>query len=373
MNDAITGHIVVVDDQREMREYMAGVLAQYGYPFRLFADGNAVLSHLAVHGEAAVMILSDVNMPDMTGVELLRRVRAATPEKPFILLSGCYEEAVALDALRTGATDYLLKPALPSEIVALIAKHLRKSPDETELAVRRALVHFLRTFKFSGTAAAEQVAPLFDTLGIRRFETLQHSRRVAAYSLLIGRMHGLGERALRELEIGALLHDIGKAAIPHNVLMKPGRLNGEEWRVMKTHAQIGAELLATVPGIANEAEIVYSHHERVDGRGYPRGLLRDQIPLAARIFAVADTLDAITSVRPYRKALPLDRAREEIDRMSGTNFDARVLTSFRRVPDAALEAVRSMHPDRSDPAATGFIAAGSPVRPLAPDARPAPA
>jgi response regulator RpfG family c-di-GMP phosphodiesterase len=361
MYDAITGHIVVVDDEQEMRDYLAEVLTLHGYRCLLFADGNAALSHLAANGDSASLILSDIKMPGMSGVELLRTVKAVAPELPFILFSGIYEQSLAMDALRTGATDYLLKPALPSEIIALIAKHLRGPESETQMAVRRALIRFLHALKLAGTSGAGQLAPLYDTLGIKRFETLQHSQRVAAYSRLIGTVHGLDEKALGELEIGALLHDIGKAAIPHNVLMKPGKLNGEEWRVMKTHAQIGAELLATVPGIANEAEIVYCHHERVDGRGYPRGLSKDEMPIGARIFAVADTLDAITSNRPYRKSLSLTQAREEIDRMNRTNFDPRVVESFHRVPDGELEAVRLLHPDQSEPAGLDFIPRGMPV------------
>jgi putative nucleotidyltransferase with HDIG domain len=354
MVDAISGHIVVVDDEQEMRDYLAEVLTLHGYRCLLFPNGNAALSHLASHGSAAALILSDINMPGMSGVELLRTVKAVAPDLPFILLSGLYEQSLAVDALRIGATDYLLKPALPSEIIALIAKHLRKPGNEVQIAVQRALIRFLQTLRLAGTAGAGQLAPLFDTLGIKRFETLQHSQRVAAYSRLIGTVHGLDNKALGELEVAALLHDIGKAAIPHNVLMKPGKLNTEEWRVMKSHAQIGAELLATVPGIEAEAEIVYCHHERADGRGYPRGLTKDEIPIGARIFAVADTLDAITSSRPYRKALRLSEAREEIDRMSGTNFDRCVLASFHRVSDSRLEVVRLMHPDPSEPDGTEF-------------------
>jgi response regulator RpfG family c-di-GMP phosphodiesterase len=361
MYEATAGHIVVVDDEREMRDYLAEVLTLHGYQCRMFSDGNAALTHLASSGDAAALILSDINMPGMNGVELLRTVRAVAPDMPFILLSGLYEQALAVDALRTGATDYLLKPALPSEIIALIAKHMRGSENDTEMAVRRALIRFLHTLKLCGTAVASQLAPLFDTLGIKRFETLQHSQRVAGYARLIGVIHGLDDKALRELEVGALLHDIGKAAIPHNVLMKPGKLNSEEWRVMKTHAQIGAELLSTIPGIAAEAEIVYCHHERINGQGYPRGLSKDEIPIGARIFAVADTLDAITSSRPYRKALDISGARREIDRMNGTHFDPCVLASFHLVPDMELDSIRLMHPDETEAPGMEFTLPGMPV------------
>jgi response regulator RpfG family c-di-GMP phosphodiesterase len=343
MYDAVVGHIVVVDDEKKMRDYLAELLTLHGYRCLTFADGNAALSYLSAHADLAALILSDINMPGITGVELLHTVRTVMPDLPFILLSGLYERSLAIEALRRGATDYLLKPALPCEIISLLAKHLRTP--QTQTVVRQALLRFLQTLRQAGTAGTGQLAPLYETLGIKRLETLQHSQRVAAYSRLIGIVHGLGEKELGELEVGALLHDIGKAAIPHNVLMKPGSLNDEEWRVMKTHAQIGAELLKTIPGIDNEAEIVHCHHERFDGSGYPRGLSMEEIPIGARIFAVADTLDAITSDRPYREALDLPGAREEIHRMNGKNFDPRVMASFSRVPDGELESVRMRYPE----------------------------
>jgi HD-GYP domain-containing protein (c-di-GMP phosphodiesterase class II) len=227
----------------------------------------------------------------------------------------------------------------------VVEKHLRAPKRESQTVIRRALSSFLNTHRLSGGNPAVLLVPLFDMLGIKRFETMQHSQRVSAYARLIGARHGLDARSLQELEIGALLHDIGKAAIPHNVLMKPDSLNDEEWRVMKTHALIGAELLVSIPGIAAEAEIVYCHHERFDGSGYPRGLKLGEIPLGARIFAVADTLDAICSDRPYRMAKPFLNARREIDRVAGTHFDPRVVESFHRVTDLEIEAIQKQFPD----------------------------
>jgi response regulator RpfG family c-di-GMP phosphodiesterase len=295
------------------------------------------------------MILCDFSMPGMNGVELLGAVKAVAPEMPFILLSGLYETQIALDALRLGATDYLMKPALPHDVAAMVEKHLYPLENEPLASVRQALAAFLHTHKLAGGNTAALLAPLFDLLGFKRFETLQHSQRVAAYSHLIGVSHGLDADALQHLKLGALLHDIGKAAIPHNVLMKPASLNEEEWRVMKTHPQIGAELLAGIPAIAAEAEIVYSHHEKVDGSGYPRALRADSIPIGAKIFAVADALDAISSNRPYRSAASIASARKEVDRVAGTHFDPQVVESFHRVSDEAIDEVRRHFPDFATP------------------------
>jgi HD-GYP domain-containing protein (c-di-GMP phosphodiesterase class II) len=182
-------------------------------------------------------------------------------------------------------------------------------------------------------------------LGFRRYETFQHSRRVAAYSRLFGDRCGMTEAELGHLELGALLHDIGKIGIPRNVLLKPESLTEEEWRVMKTHPQIGYGLLSEFPAFDEEARIVLSHHERFDGRGYPRGKRGKEIPAGARIFSIVDTLDAITSDRPYRPAQPLSQAREEIEKMSGRQFDPGLVDVFGRIPLEELRKVRIEYPD----------------------------
>jgi HD-GYP domain-containing protein (c-di-GMP phosphodiesterase class II) len=148
--------------------------------------------------------------------------------------------------------------------------------------------------------------------------------------------------------MAALLHDIGKAGIPHNVLMKPSSLNEDEWRVIKMHPVLGWEMLSRVAGAADEAEIVYCHHEHFDGSGYPRGLKQDEIPIGARVFALADTMDAIVSNRPYRGGQPLSAARQEIARGSGSQFEPDIVRAFERIPDEQLEAVQYRFKDKED-------------------------
>jgi putative nucleotidyltransferase with HDIG domain len=190
---------------------------------------------------------------------------------------------------------------------------------------------------------------LFKSLETRRFETMQHSQRVAAYCRLIAINFGLPGKQLSELEVGALLHDIGKVAVPQNVIEKPGRLTDDEWRVMKLHPAIGARLLSEIPDCSAESNIVLCHHERFDGGGYPNGLRGQDIPLGARIFAVADTLDAICSLRPYRKASPLSVARKEIDAMAGSQFDPAVVRSFRMVTDSEILAIQKIYAESEAP------------------------
>jgi putative nucleotidyltransferase with HDIG domain len=182
-------------------------------------------------------------------------------------------------------------------------------------------------------------------LGLKRVETLQHAIRVSRVSLLIGERIGLSSEQLDTLRIGATLHDIGKILIPYNIVRKPGPLDEREWIIMKQHAELGWELLKPFQGLAAAGEIVRSHHECFDGSGYPRGLAGAAIPLGSRIFAVADTLDAVLSDRPYRRGRPLAEARAIVSANAGTQFDPEVVSVFRQMPDQELIQIRAEAPD----------------------------
>lgn len=337
--------VVVVDDDEAMRAYLSETLASHGYDCRCFPTGAAALGWLAGGDKPVDLLLSDVNMPGMSGLDLLSTVKTVAPGLPFILVSGACDLPVARGALRAGATDYLLKPVRPADLLCLVSKHLSALHSERFDAVKEALQRTLGAGDLSGSNRAGQLLPIFDALGFKRFETLQHSRRVAAFALVIARDLNMTREARRALEVGALLHDIGKAGVPHNVLMKPGKLNAEEHAIMRLHPQLGLDLLSGLPGMEREAQIVYSHHEHFDGSGYPGGLSGDAIPLSARIFSVADTLDALSADRCYRPGRPLPQARAEIHRFSGTQFDPAILRLFDRVTDAEFEAVRRQFPD----------------------------
>ncbi len=340
--------IVIVDDEEPMRDYLREVLTHEGYDCRCFTGSLAALAYMASHSDRADLILTDINMPGMGGVDLLRTVKTVSPELPVILISGLYEVGLAIEALKGGAADYLLKPAKPDEVAKLVARHLEPDLEGQREAMRDALHKFL-TSRDRYHKPGEQVQEVFDVLGFKRYETLQHSKRVAAYAVLLGEAKKLSIEELRHLELGALLHDIGKIAIPHNVLMKAGPLNDEEWGVMKLHPQIGWELLSEFPELGAEAEIVHSHHERFDGKGYPRGLKAHDIPLGSRIFSIVDTLDAITSDRPYRGRQPIEAARAEIKKSSGSQFDPSLAAAMDKLPHSALLKVRFDYPDAENP------------------------
>ncbi len=186
----------------------------------------------------------------------------------------------------------------------------------------------------------ETLAALGAALDLRDTETAGHSRRVTLYSLEMARAMGCSPDQLKQIARGAYLHDIGKIGVPDSILLKPGKLTAGEAAVMESHVRIGYELVSRIAFLAGAAEIVLTHQERFDGTGYPQGLMGEEIPLGARIFAVADTLDAMTSDRPYRKALPFSVAREEIIRESGRQFDPAVVEAFLAVPEQRWTEIR---------------------------------
>ena len=181
------------------------------------------------------------------------------------------------------------------------------------------------------------LAAFHNLIAARDAGTGAHSERVRIYALALARAHGVTAAELRDIEHGVILHDIGKIGIPDSILLKPGPLSAEEWAVMRTHPAVGRRLVEKVPFLAGAVPIVYHHHERWDGHGYPDGLEGLDIPLGARIFAVADALDAMTFDRPYSRAVSLDAAREEIGRCAGTHFDPATVATFMAIAPSTLE------------------------------------
>jgi HD-GYP domain-containing protein (c-di-GMP phosphodiesterase class II) len=195
-----------------------------------------------------------------------------------------------------------------------------------------------RLFNALAAAYDQTLDALVAALDARDRETEGHSRRVVRYAMLIADKMAYPESERDDLQRGALLHDIGKIGIPDAILRKPGSLTHEEWRVMRQHPEFGRRMLAGIPFLARPIDVIYTHQERFDGSGYPQGLAGDAIPIGSRIFAVADTFDAITSDRPYRKAQPLEVARRSIVDNSGSQFDPQVVEAFMAIPDAVLAA-----------------------------------
>ncbi len=238
-----------------------------------------------------------------------------------------------------------IQAELTQEIRRLRAELARREREaaHTERQLERYAADLRETFK-QERARAQQlrrsymdtVRALSNAVEARDAYTGKHAERVAAYGVLIARTLGIARPDAPEIEFGFLLHDIGKVAIPDSILYKPGALTEEERRLMSRHPAIGAEIVADIEFLREAVEVVRSHHERWDGTGYPDGLAGEEIPLAARVFAVADVLDALTTERPYRPPLPLTEAREIIRRGSGSHFDPVVVDAFATLDNDTL-------------------------------------
>jgi putative nucleotidyltransferase with HDIG domain len=268
---------------------------------------------------------------------------------PVVMVTAVHDIQVALQALRNGAYDYLLKPFEREQLLATVRRALENRRLKRENDAYRTNLEALvaaRTQQWKTALANLEksydltLEALGDTVDAKDAETQEHTRRVTAYTIAIARKMGLPKEEVAVIARGAFLHDIGKLAIPDEILKKPGKLTPEEMAEMKEHCYEGFKIVSRIPFLAEAAEIVYSHQEHFDGHGYPRGLKGDEIPLGARIFSIADTLDAMTVDRRYRPAQSFEAARKEIELWSGRQFDPEIVKVFLEMPDSLWEDLR---------------------------------
>jgi len=333
--------ILVVDDEEAIREVVCSMLQSAHFNCRQARSGVEALGILN-SGEEFELILSDLMMAEMDGIGLLERAKEKFPDMPVVMVTAVHDITVAMKALRNGAYDYLTKPFDRDQLLAAVRRALENRRLKVE---NRAYQTNLEALVDARTEQLERsydvlLEALGDALDLKDAETEGHSKRVTAFTIAIARAMNLGHSNIRIIARGAFLHDIGKMAIPDAILRKPGALTPDEIAVMREHCYHGYQLLRRIPFLQDAAEIVYSHQERWDGTGYPRGLKADQIPIGARMFAIADTLDAITSDRPYRPAQTLQAAREEILRWSGRQFDPEAVNIFLGMPDNIWDDLR---------------------------------
>jgi putative nucleotidyltransferase with HDIG domain len=328
---------------------MIGVaLERQGYDVQLAASGREAVEFLEEN--TFDLVLTDIVMQDGNGIFLLDRIRGKVPNLPVVMVSAVHDISVAIDAMRRGAYDYLLKPFEREHLVATVVRALeyRQALQESQNyqqnleQVVRARTEMLRQAMEDLEHSYDiTLEALGDALDLKDSETEGHSKRVTAYTIALARAMGISPGEIKVIARGAFLHDIGKMAIPDDILQKPAALTPEEQEVMREHCARGFNILRKIPFLSEAAEIVFSHQEHYDGGGYPNRLKGGEIPIGARIFAVADTLDAITSDRPYRKASSFDTARQEILRCSGTQFDPSVVEVFLKIPNELWHELRS--------------------------------
>lgn len=327
--------ILIVDDEEAIREVVSAQLEIVGYECASECNGRLAQEYLEKH--AVDVVLSDMSMPEMDGLALVDWLRKAEPDIPVIMVTAVQDISKALEAIRHGAYDYILKPYEKDQLYLSVGRaleHRRLMLENRNYQRNLEKLVEVRTAELQG--ALEQLERSYDdtlealggALDLKDAETEGHCKRVTAFTIAIAKSMGVEPAQLPQIARAAFLHDIGKMGIPDHILRKPGPLTPEERNIMHTHCQKGYDMVKRIPFLQEAAEIVLSHQEYYDGTGYPRGLRGEEIPLGARIFAVADALDAMISDRVYRKALSIKHAQEEIQRCSGTQFDPLVVEVF---------------------------------------------
>jgi response regulator RpfG family c-di-GMP phosphodiesterase len=296
------------------------------------------------------VIVSDLRMPGMSGLELLAAARRRSPETRRLLVSGYADFETALDAINEVGIDRLLtKPWQNDEVRgavegALEVVRLLRENAHVTAELRRRTDELERVNQHLDALVEERTSNLLDglvsALDLRDSETQWHSRRVGRYARRLAREIGVTGRELDDVERGATLHDIGKIGVRDAVLLKPGPLDEKEWAEMRRHPALGYDILKGIAFLERARLIPLHHQERFDGTGYPQRLKGEEICVGARVFAVVDTYDAITSDRPYRKCRTYEVARQEIEKFSGTQFDPAVVSAWLRVPQAEWDAIR---------------------------------
>ena len=321
---------LIVDDEPRLRQVLVHLMRNDGFTCLEAGNGEEALEHL--QRTPISLVMSDLRMPKMDGLELLRRVRGRWPDTAVVMITAVADVEVAVSCLAIGAMDYLTKPFHLEEVRARVAQALEK---------RRLVVEnrgYQESLQEKVAVQARRLEELFlasvqslaEALEVKDPYTRGHSIRVSHYSVLIARELELDDELLRQIELGGHVHDIGKIGVREEVLNKPGKLTDAEYEHIMTHPVVGWRILARVLGETPVAlNIVRSHHERYDGRGVPDRLAEANIPFEARIAAVADSFDAMTSDRPYRpEGMSLEAAMAELVRCSGAQFDPRVVAAM---------------------------------------------
>jgi putative nucleotidyltransferase with HDIG domain len=332
--------VLVVDDEDAVRSAVAGLLDGYASDVQQCDGVNRAVCCLAEHDFDVV--ICDMRMPGTHGLELIKKIREQQRDVAFVVMTGRPELPDVIAALRLQAAGFLEKPFSKAELLdALdtaygavrnqrrIAERLtllNSEVEEKSKELREALANLAITERSSLEA-------LVAALDAREHETCAHSFRVRTYTSYLAEQVKYPVNLMVELESAALLHDVGKVSVPDSILLKPGSLTSEEFELCKMHSVSGARILGSIPSLRGVAKIVRHHHERWDGSGYPDHLKGENIPLGARLFTVADTLDALISDRCYRPATSFVNAQTEIIRCTGTQFDPAAVEAFLRIPE----------------------------------------
>lgn len=336
--------VLVVDDEEMIRELLSSALEQEEYNWFVAANVDEAFEILEKH--PVDLVISDIMMPGKSGIDLLRDLKKVDNDIAVLMITGLSDMGTAMQCIHLGADDYISKPFGVNRVM-LTAKNLLE---------KRALILEKKNYQISLEAKVLQqteqirytmnelhdayhntLSALVHALDAREKEVGSHSERVMNYCRFLAEKIGIKGTELEQLAKGALLHDIGKIGISDNILLKPGKLDDHEWIEMRKHPIIGHAILSDIHFLKDPIKIILTHHERYDGTGYPNGLKGENIPIGARIFTLIDTLDAMTSDRPYRSALAFDAVIAEVTAHRGTQFDPELADLFLSITRAQWE------------------------------------
>ena len=334
--------VLCVDDEPDILKLMLRLLERLDLSVTTASGPGAALA--LFDRDRFDLVITDIRMPGMDGHAFLAAIRARDPQVPVIVATGHASLDNAIRALRDGASGMLIKPFTADEFGREVTAALDRARIRHDALRYRYVTPILNGVALALTAAIEA----------RDLETGEHCQQLGWMGERVARLLGLPELDQTTIRIGGYLHDVGKIAIADRILLKPGPLTPEEYAEMQRHAEIGATIVSTHEAMTGIAQIVRHHHERFDGGGYPDGLAGDAVPLGARIIAIADALSAMTNDRPYRRAIPLEPAWEEIVLHSGRQFDPAIVEVFETMLEQDLL-----------PRASGMVAfsEGEPVEP----------
>ena len=338
--------ILIADDEAEIREVLFDLLSPL-YQCSTVSSAEEALAQLRC--KDFDLVISDIMMSGMSGLEMMPHVRQSAPDAVVITISGVQTVESAIEALRAGAFDYIMKPFDIHHVEAAVSRALehqslrlakRRYESYLEEMVEQRTAELDRTLHSLEDAYRTTLKALTSALETRDAETHGHSERVVNFSMRLGVELGLGKEQMQSLEFGSLLHDLGTIGVPDAILRKPAALDADEWKRMREHPLHGQKILQGIEFLQGAARVVAQHHEKWDGSGYPRGLRAEEIDLNARIFAVADAFDAMVSDRVYRRGRTYEEAAAELEAFVGRQFDPHVVAAFHRVPRAEWDEIR---------------------------------
>jgi response regulator RpfG family c-di-GMP phosphodiesterase len=336
MTQSTRPNILVVDDQPAIRAYLCERLTQHT-PYRCTTTGDSREALELTHDNGVDVVVVALSVPEDAGMSLARQLRQEVPDLPVVLVTATRSFNAAVEAIRIGVFDCLLQPFEVSELIDAVdravewrreAMHASDHPADLQQQVAERTSRLSETLSLHTVNSSEELQSLLEIVNQRRPETLAHARRVSQLSVAVAAALGVEESALGAIEQAALLHDLGKIAIPDAVIHKAGPLTAAEMALMRSHAQIGHDIAIAVPSLRAAAELILAANEWFDGTGYPRRLKGNAIPIGARVISAVDAFDALTSSRGSGDSVSVERANAELVRGAGSRFDPDVVAAW---------------------------------------------